>query len=166
MEPLTEPPSQTLTSIAWSQLNHDTLKHYGDEWRMRLGQGDINAPIHRFAFNPPLILKGYFGIAPQDYSMWTICTSSEGKLYIVHNETGNRRHEDGSYNDSLEVPRLTMYQLMKPATPPPADMTTPPTTLFPKGGCPYADGYYKYTCPDCNRKFNTFSCPWCPHDAD
>ena len=149
MNTLTEPPSQTLTSIAWSQLNHDTLKYYGEKWRRPLDQGDLlQQHCH--------IIKGHFGIAPQDYSLWTICTNSEGQLYIINNETGNRRHEDGSYNDSLEVPR----------PPPPTDMTIPPTftTIFPKGGCPYIDGSYKYTCPDCNRKFNTFFCPWCPHD--
>jgi len=138
------PTTTTLDCFTWSNLPHTDLEAHGRSFRLAFHENQRTPYLQTHIDD---ILK-CFGISKEDQHNWSVTFSVDDNLFATDGE--NHRFEDGSYlerNYSLDLLGSSPYFHGKT-----------PCTNKNRNKCELC---YKYSCPDCGTRFNTYWCPPC-----
>lgn len=137
-----EPLQNSLSPEVWSALPHDVLQDYGNMYRK-------NNDLNEFEKYKENIIQE-FGIAYHEIPMWELTITHSSQLIIIHRKFGYSRREDGVY-DNMRLPEEPKYE----------GLHSPYAYSYCNGITDKCKNYYKYTCTDCGKTFNTFMCLHC-----
>ena len=87
----------TLTVYKWTNMEHNKLISYGNQWRYQYAINVYNGEV--YLSNNRVEILNEFGIGEQDIDKWTITHTFPypEPMLLITDKAGNIRYENGSY---------------------------------------------------------------------